>query len=73
MLTLANIATRSSKFSTDFRNRILDAGVLHEVAYKVCRTEKRPRYLKTSVWLIQSLLRYPSPDFDKVEDVFSSS
>jgi len=63
MWALANIATEPF---TDFRNPILDTGVLHEVVRQLCGTQKRPSYVKTSAWLIKCLLRLPSPDFDKV-------
>ena len=60
---LANIATESF---TDFRNAILDAGALKEVVKEICGPQKRPSYVKIVARFLKSLLRTPSPDFDKV-------
>jgi len=51
---------------TDFRNAILDAGALREVVKEMCGPQKRPSYVRIAGWFIRSILRMPSPHFDKV-------
>lgn len=63
MWALSNIA---GERAIDFRNLILDAGVLKEMVRQLCRTQKKHTYYRTAMWLISNILKKPYPEFDKV-------
>jgi len=63
MWALSNIAIETFY---DFRDLILDAGVLKAVGDQFCRTSKKPSYYKTGSWLLYNLMKKKTPDFDKV-------